>query len=108
MIKLSVMYPARDGARFDHDYYLNRHMPLIKQRLGDDCLGYSVDRGLAGAAPGSAPPFVAMCHIYFASLERFNASFPQHGPELQADVGNYTDIVPLMLVSEVAAGGPGT
>lgn len=104
MIKLSVMYPARDGARFDHAYYLDRHMPLIRQRLGEDCLFYTVDRAMSGGAMGDAQPFVAMCHIYFASLERFNASFPQHGPELQADVANYTDIVPVMQLSEVVAG----
>ena len=34
MIKVSVMYPDGRGARFDHDYYRNKHMPLIKRRMG--------------------------------------------------------------------------
>ena len=29
MIKVSVMYPNRPGARFDHDYYRDKHLPLI-------------------------------------------------------------------------------
>ncbi len=29
MIKVSVMYPHNSGARFDHDYYRDRHMPLV-------------------------------------------------------------------------------
>ncbi|TQU74294.1 EthD family reductase, partial [Xanthomonas perforans] len=28
MIKVSVMYPYREGARFDHAYYRDQHMPL--------------------------------------------------------------------------------
>ena len=36
MIKVSVMYPYQAGARFDHDYYAHQHMPLLKQRMGED------------------------------------------------------------------------
>ena len=41
MIKISVMYPNKPGVRFDHDYYHNEHMPLIKRRMGaaDDPAG---------------------------------------------------------------------
>ena len=38
MIKVSVMYPYRAGARFDHDYYASQHMPQLRQRMGDHCL----------------------------------------------------------------------
>ena len=30
MIKVSVMYPNKPGARFDHAYYRDKHMPLLK------------------------------------------------------------------------------
>ena len=29
MIKVSVMYPNGPGVRFDHDYYREKHLPLI-------------------------------------------------------------------------------
>ena len=32
MIKVSVMYPNTPGARFDHEYYKDKHMPLLKAR----------------------------------------------------------------------------
>jgi uncharacterized protein (TIGR02118 family) len=64
MIKMSVYYPADGGSKFDHDYYRTRHMPLLRERLGDACLRYEIDRGLAGREPGSAPGFVAACHVY--------------------------------------------
>ena len=38
MIKVSVLYPNKPGARFDHEYYRSRHMPLLKERMGDACL----------------------------------------------------------------------
>ena len=43
MIKMSVYYPADRGSKFDHDYYRTRHMPLIRERLGDACLRYEID-----------------------------------------------------------------
>lgn len=53
MIKVSVFYPNVTGARFDHDYYRDKHMPLVKSRMGDTCRYYTVDRGLGGGAPDS-------------------------------------------------------
>jgi len=32
MITISVMYPAGKGATFDQEYYLKKHIPLVKQR----------------------------------------------------------------------------
>lgn len=52
MIKVSVMYANEPGVRFDHDYYCNVHMPLVKARLG---FAYTIDRGLSGGVAGSAP-----------------------------------------------------
>lgn len=101
MIKLSVFYPAEGGETFDHAYYRDKHMPLIQQRLGAACLGYEIDKGLAGGAPDSAAPFVAMCHIFSPSLEAFQAAFAPHAEEIMGDVANYTDKTPILQFSEV-------
>lgn len=50
MFKISVMYPNTPGARFDHAYYRDKHMPLVKARLGAACESYTVDKGLTDAA----------------------------------------------------------
>lgn len=76
MIKVSVMYPYRDGARFDHAYYRDRHMPLVSARMGAACLKYTVDKGISGGDAGSPPAFIGMCHI-FAS--RWRPSTPASG-----------------------------
>ncbi len=106
MIKVSVMYPNQPGARFDHDYYRDRHMPLVKARMGAACLFYTVDKGLAGGAPGQAPTYVGMCHIYADSVESFQAGFGPHAREILADIPNYTDLAPVMQISEVVVGQP--
>ena len=101
MFKVSVMYPNKEGARFDHTYYRDKHMPLVKARMGDACLYYTVDKGLAGGAPGAPPPFVGMCHIYCESAEAFQQAFAPHVAEIMGDVRNYTDLQPILQISEV-------
>lgn len=106
MIKVSVMYPHQPGYRFDHGYYKDKHMPLVKERMGKACLFYTVDKGLAGRGPGEPPAFVAMCHIYAESVESFQAAFGPHAQEIRGDIANYTDIAPVSLISEVVIAQP--
>jgi len=101
MIKMSVYYPADGGSKFDHDYYRTRHMPLLQERLGEACLRYEIERGLASRESGSAPKFVAACHVYSPTLEIFEKALNPHAAEIRADVANYTDIAPIVQFSEI-------
>ena len=104
MIKVSVMYPNTPGARFDHDYYRDTHMPLVKARMGGHCKSYTVERGLAGGAPEIAAPYIAMCHIYCDTVEDFQSGFGPHAKEIMADIPNYTDLAPTVQISEIVVG----
>lgn len=104
MIKVSVMYPDAPGARFNHDYYRDKHMPLVKARMGAHCRSYTVDKGLAGGAPGQPATYVAMCHLYCDSVESFQAGFGPHAQEIMADIPNYTNLAPVVQISEVVVG----
>ena len=106
MIKVSVMYPNETGARFDHDYYRDKHMPLVQERMGDACKFYTVDKGLGGGAPKEPATYVAMCHIFCESVEAFQAGFGPHADEILADIKNYTDLAPVMQISDVVVGQP--
>jgi len=106
MIKVSVMYPNTAGARFDHEYYRDKHMPLVKSRLGASCKYYTVDKGLAGGAPGTSATYVAMCQIFCDSVQSFQAGFGPHAQEIMADIPNYTEIAPVIQISEVVVGLP--
>ena len=104
MIKVSVMYPNTQGARFDHQYYRDKHMPLVKARMGDYCKYYTVDKGLGGVVPGSPPTYVGMCHIFCDSVEAFEKGFGPHAAEIMDDIPRYTDLSPVIQFSEVVVG----
>ncbi len=101
MIKVSVLYPNEEGKRFDMEYYCNKHIPLVQGKVGAVLRGVAVEQGLSGMDPGSRALYIAMGHLYFDSVEDFQASFGPHAPEIMADIPNYTDIQPVIQISEV-------
>ena len=101
MFRVSVLYPSRDGARFDFDDYLQRHTPMVEGKLGAALKGISIDRGVAGLQPGTAAPFVIACHLLFDSQQAFLDAFLPHAAEITADIARYTDIQPVIWMNEV-------
>jgi uncharacterized protein (TIGR02118 family) len=101
MIKVSVLYPNKPGAKFDMDYYVNKHFPLVKARLGSAVKNVAVEQGIAGAGPGTSAAFIAMGHLYCDSVEAFQAAFGPHAAEIMGDIPNYTDIEPTLQISDV-------
>jgi uncharacterized protein (TIGR02118 family) len=93
MIRLSVLYPATDGATFDHDYYRDKHVPLCLSTWGLDRA--EIDRGVDG-------PYVAAVHLTFDSVEAMQSAMGVPGTmDVLADVANYTTITPVMQTSEI-------
>ena len=101
MTKVSVLYPAGEGKTFDMDYYCNKHIPMVAGLLGDAVKGASVEQGIGSGEPGAPAPFAAMGNIYFDSVEDFQNSFGPHNDQIMGDLPNYTNIEPILLISEV-------
>lgn len=101
MIKVSVLYPHSADAKFDMDYYLSRHIPMVREKLGASCRGIAVEHGLSGAGPGTAPAYVAMGHLLFDSVQSFQTAFGPHANGIMADIPNYTAIQPVVQISDV-------
>jgi len=101
MIKVSVLYPHKSGDNFNMDYYLESHIPMVRQKLGAACKGATVDHGLAGGAPGTDPAYVAMGHLLFDSVDAFQAAFGPHAAAILADIPNYTTVQPVIQISDV-------
>lgn len=101
MIKLSVLYPNNEGSKFDMDYYCSSHMPMVQEKLGAAVKGMAVEQGLRGGEPDSRPAYVAMGHLYFDSVDAFEAAFGPNAEEILGDIPNYTDIQPVIQLSEV-------
>lgn len=100
MVRITVLYPNESGKKLDHDYYVNKHMKLVRQRL--DSFGLrrtELDKGVGGGAPGSP----AMGHLYFDRVEDFAKGMSQHGAELPGDIPNYTNIAAQIQISEIIA-----
>src|SRR5579862_4374397 len=101
MINVNVLYPNNPDSRFDSDYYLTKHLPMVQQKMGAALKGMRVERGLAGAMPGTPAPFVMSVALMFDSVDSFQQAFGPHATEILADIGNYTDIQPTVQVAEI-------
>ncbi len=101
MIRISIMYPYRAGARFDHDYYEHQHIPLALRLLGDAVRSVTVERGLDPGPPWPAPTYLVVANFLCDSLEAYERAMGGHGRALQADVANFTDSPPVIQVGEV-------
>lgn len=102
MIALTALYPKTADSRFDMDYYLNQHTPLVRERLTPMGLtGIDLEAGLAGGAPDSPPAYTLIGRLKFNTIEELQAAVGTHGPELMGDIANFTDVQPLMQISRI-------
>jgi uncharacterized protein (TIGR02118 family) len=101
MIKVSIFYPNTPGSRFDMDYYCSKHMPMVKERMAGACSHFTVDQGLAGGRPDQPAAYAAIGQLFFDSLESFQKAFGPHARDISADIPNYTDVTPVIQISQV-------
>lgn len=104
MIKVSIFYPNGPDAHFDETYYRDHHMPMVKNRLGAHCKYYTIDKAILDGPDTSSAPYIAMGHLYCASVEAFQTGFGLHAEEIMADISNYTNQTPTIQFSEVLVG----
>jgi uncharacterized protein (TIGR02118 family) len=97
MIRVLILYPRKENCRFDYDYYRNRHLPLVKEKLRPVRL--EIDRGEEGGRPA---PFLAVTHMVFNSREELKLKYAEFGKELNADKDRFTDIEIVTQISEIA------
>ncbi len=101
MIKVAILYPNGEGKTFDMDYYSNKHMPMAASLFGESLKAMSIDKGLASGKPGEPVPYLAMGYFYFENMSSFQNAMGPNSEKLRADVPNYTNIQPVIQVSEV-------
>jgi uncharacterized protein (TIGR02118 family) len=93
MIRMTVLYPIMEDHVFDHEYYRDRHVPLALRTWGLERA--EIDSGVDG-------PYVAAVHFRFDSLEAMRAALSGDGSaQVTADVANYTNITPVVQISEI-------
>ena len=98
LIKISVMYPYAEGKTFNMEYYETKHMTMVAGYLGANLVKYTIEKGLASGLPNQPLPYMAIGTFYVKSLSEYQAAI---GPNREADFANYTNVAPVILVSEV-------
>ncbi len=96
---VSVLYPAKSGGRFDLDYYMQKHIPLVKSRWGPLGLG-RVEVLRCTGAPSGAGPYQLIALLTFASPDAFQEAAKQHAKEILGDIPNFTDVEPVVQFNE--------
>jgi len=101
MIKMSVLYPYSESVEFDMDYYVNKHVAMVKEKVGDALVNVTVERGLGGPGPDMPPVYTTICQLYFNSMEDLATCCAPYSPEFDADVPNFSNVTPIIQISEV-------
>jgi uncharacterized protein (TIGR02118 family) len=102
MISAVVLYPNKAGSKFDLDYYVRRHLPLVRRRLqpmGVRSLTYTVEHAMDSKAPPQA--YRLSAELRFDDMQSAARALEAHGPETQADIPNFTDVAPVILIGEI-------
>ncbi|WP_411030560.1 EthD family reductase [Spongiimicrobium sp. 3-5] len=101
MIKVAIFYPNGEDKTFDMDYYSNKHMPMVANLLGDSLKLLTIDKGIAGRTPDEPIPYLAIGYLYFDQLSAYQNSFGPNAEKIVSDIPNYTNIQPVVQISEV-------
>ncbi len=101
MIRAIAFYTNRAGARFDFDYYKQKHFPMVMDRLTPfGALRFEVERGLA-MSDGTAVEFIATGTIWFNDMDGLQRGLAAHGAEILGDAANYTDLTPRIQIGVI-------
>ena len=67
--------------------------------MGPALKGFEIEHSVR--EPGSHPTYVAIANLYFDTADDFRSSYGPNAAEIQSDIPNYTNIKPMMQISEV-------
>ncbi|HYD78530.1 MAG TPA: EthD family reductase [Paucimonas sp.] len=101
MIRVSAFYETRPDATFDHDYYVNKHFPMVLDLMKPfGAIRFEVEKPLAMAS-GEAVKYAAVGTIYFNDLQGVQAGLARHGAQILDDTKNYTNLSPTIQFGEI-------
>ncbi|MES2649101.1 MAG: EthD family reductase [Bacteroidota bacterium] len=101
LFKVAVLYPNGEGKTFDMEYYVAKHMPMVAGLLGKNLKFYEIDKGIAGRTPTEKLPYLAIGYFYVKDVADYNKVIGQNRDAVISDFKNYTNIQPVIQISEV-------
>jgi uncharacterized protein (TIGR02118 family) len=101
LFKVAILYPNGEGKTFDMAYYESKHMPMVAGFLGSNLKFYEIDKGIAGRTPNDKVPYLAVGYFYVKDIAEYNKAIGQNRDAVVNDIKNYTNIQPVVQISEV-------
>ena len=101
MFKVAILYPGGEDKTFDMDYYEKKHMPMVAGFIGNNLKFYEITKGIAGRTPNDKAPFVAIGYFYINDVAEYNKAIAQNRDAVISDFKNYTNIQPVVQISEI-------
>ncbi|MFT6949245.1 MAG: hypothetical protein ACJAUL_000369 [Paraglaciecola sp.] len=100
MIRIAIMYPNKPGAEFNSNYYRSFHLDLVREKYTPFGLkGIELDQAKITDGLHKAPYF-AIGYLFFESTQVFMAAYKATGAEVMADMENFTNVEPVIQVSQ--------
>jgi uncharacterized protein (TIGR02118 family) len=92
---INVAYPSTPGARFELDYYINTHMPLVQNKWTT----YGLINWTVSKYDQKDAPYMIMAVINFKDQAGYNEAQKER-QELYADIPNFTVLKPTLFRGE--------
>lgn len=94
---VTVLYPTKEGSKFDMDYYQAKHMPLVTKRWQP----FGLKDFTVTDLRASAQPYSVQAVMHWESLEAFQKASAAHGEEVLGDIVNFSSEKPVLITGEV-------
>ncbi len=101
LFKVAILYSNGEGKTFDMAYYEKNHMPMVAGFLGKNLKFYEIDKGIAGRTPNEKVPYLAVGYFYISDVAEYSEAIAQNREAVISDFKNYTNIQPVIQISEV-------
>ncbi|MCR4338000.1 MAG: EthD family reductase [Candidatus Omnitrophica bacterium] len=101
MIRIAAAYPRNPEKKFDMDYYIHTHLPMVYHKFRPFGLQkIEVDQGIEKPGGGSSP-FFAIGYLYFDKLKNFQEAYATVGAEVVGNIPAYTNVAPIIQIGEM-------
>ncbi|KAL2693482.1 hypothetical protein Neosp_000042 [[Neocosmospora] mangrovei] len=100
---ITVLFPNEPDAKYDFDYYVSKHMPLIQERWGKYGVKSWSATQFTDGLDGSPSPYAFGSVVEWGDADQVKTAFA--GPEaaeIMGDVPNFSNKQALFLLGTVA------
>ena len=99
---VTIVYPNKQGAKFDWDYYLKKHTPMWAKLLGENKI--EIRKGV-GTHNGSPVHFICLLRIWVDDVDAFMTLMKEKGHHIIEDIPHYTNVEPVIQFDDVLVEG---